>query len=120
MTFSRAQDDPFLTTDAIEQLFKANPQMPEKLPLSLYTHVRDTEKTASIFANWAEAKVKASRADLTILAKSYLSSPPCFIDAAKGKSIDLISLYEACSRARGRMKCYQAKIVLLPKQQQNL
>jgi hypothetical protein len=73
----------------------------EKLPLSLYTHVRDSEKTAGIFANWAEANVKASSVDLTILAKSYLSSPPCFMDAVRGKAIDPINLYEACSRFLG-------------------
>lgn len=101
ITFSRAQDDPLLTSDAVEQLFRANSQMPEKLPLSLYTHVRDIEKTAGIFANWAEAKVKASSVDLTILAKSYLSSPSGFMDVARGKAIDPINLYEACSRFLG-------------------
>jgi hypothetical protein len=96
--FSKAQNDPLLTYDAVEQLFRANPRMSEKLPLSLYTHVRDSEKTANYFASWAAANAKTSSAGLAILARDYLSSPLSFIDSIKGKAVDPISLYEECSK----------------------
>lgn len=97
-TFSKAQNDPLLTSDAVEQLFSANPRMPEKLPLRLYTHVRDSEKVANIFASWVATKSKVSSVGLAILARDYLSSPVSFVDTIKGKAVDPIGLYEVCSR----------------------
>jgi len=98
LAFSKAKDDPLLTSDAVEQLFSANSKMPERLPLSLYTHVRDSKRTADTFASWAAAIAKTNSIGLAILARDYLSSPRRFVDTIKGKAIDPISLYEAYSR----------------------
>ena len=34
----------------------------------------------------------------TPLAQDYLSVPPNFLESIKGKTVDIIALYEACSR----------------------
>jgi hypothetical protein len=53
---------------------------------------------ANLFASWAGANSKASSVGLAILARDYLSSPVSFVDTIKGKAVDPIGLYEACSR----------------------
>jgi hypothetical protein len=98
IAFSEAQNDILLTPDAVRSLFKANSDRPEILPLSLYTHTRDTEKTAALFANWASANVKASSAGIVTIARDYLSTTNDFAETIKSKTIDLFDLLDACLR----------------------
>ena len=98
ISFSKAQNDLLLTPDAVESLFNANSLIPNILPLSLYTHTRDNEKTAQLFASWASANIKASSKGLETLATDYLSTPVEFVNTIGSKTIDLFDLYEACSR----------------------
>ena len=96
--YAKAKKDILLTPDAVESLFRDNPTIPEKLSLNLYTHTRDFEKAAKNFATWVSANLKISNNVIVHLAQDYLSIPPNFLESLKGKTIDIIALYEACSR----------------------
>ena len=69
LAFSEAQNNSLLAPDAVEHLFKDNQTLPEKLNLGLYTRVRDSEKVAISFANWAAINAKTNPSGLAILAK---------------------------------------------------
>ena len=96
--FSMVRGDPLLASDAVVELFKAFPHLPERLPLSSYTHMRDSRRIAEAFAVWAAEKVKTGAVGLKALAIDYLSAPLEFCESIKGKTIDHIGLYEDCSR----------------------
>lgn len=97
IAFAKAKSD-ILTSDAVESLFRASPNIPEKLPLSLYTHTRDSEKAAKNFSNWISANLKISSSGIGLFAYDYLTVPPNFLESIKGKSVDIIDLYEICYR----------------------
>jgi hypothetical protein len=98
LAFSEAQNNSLLAPDAVKHLFKDNQTLPEKLNLGLYTRVRDSEKVAISFSNWAATNAKTNPSGLAILAKDYLSAPSDLVDTIKAKSVDSISLYEGLSR----------------------
>jgi hypothetical protein len=94
--YSRSKGDPLLTPDAVERLFADFPTPPDKLPLSRYTHTRDSEKVAEVFAAWLATRVKTGNRVLLTLTSNYLSEPTEFLESIKGRSVDPIDLYEAC------------------------
>jgi hypothetical protein len=94
--YSRSKGDSLLAPDAVERLFADFPTPPDKLPLSRYTHTRDSEKVAEAFANWLATRVKTGNRVLLTLTSDYLSEPTEFLESIKGRSMDPIDLYEAC------------------------
>ncbi len=109
IAFAQAKNDILLTSDSVESLFRANPTIPEKLPLSLYTHTRDSEKVGKNFSNWISASLKISTPGIGLLTQDYLTFPPNFLESIKGKTVDILALYESCSRllkAYGYQKHY--------------
>jgi hypothetical protein len=50
--FAQAREDVRVSKDAIETMFGAYPTPPERLPLTLYTHVTSPERFVKIFVEW--------------------------------------------------------------------
>lgn len=96
--FSVAKRDPFLAPDAVAALFKANSGLPSRLPLNLYTRVRDSWKIAESFSAWASTKVGVKAEDLVVFSSDYLTTPSDFPESIKKKSVDVMQVYEACSK----------------------
>jgi hypothetical protein len=94
--YGHSRGDPLLAPDAVKRLFADFPTPPDKLPLSRYTHMRDSEKVAEAFANWLATRVKTGNRVLLTLTSDYLSEPTAFLESIKGRSVDPIDLYEAC------------------------
>jgi len=96
--FSKAKGDPLLAPDAVEELLRVHAEMPERLPLNLYTHIRDKEKLAKAFAGWAANRIKVDTALLNPLLENYLSTPADLLESMKGTKPDSIEFYGACSK----------------------
>jgi hypothetical protein len=96
LEFSQSRKDSLLAPDAVERMFMDFPSIPEKLPLSRYTHIRDSSKIAEAFTTWLISKIKVSNRSLSILSGDYLSEPSSFLDSINGRSVDTIELYGAC------------------------
>jgi hypothetical protein len=107
--YAKAKNDILLTPDSVESLFKSNQNIPEKLPLSLYTHTRDTSKVKRSFSLWISENYKVNSPSMEILAADYLTLPQNFTDSIKSKTVDIFALYETLSRflnAFGYKKSY--------------
>ena len=99
--FSRSQGDSLLAPDAVEKLFIDFPKLPNRLPLSRYTHTRDSRKIADAFASWLASRIKTGTRSLAVFARDYLSEPAEFLESIRGRSVDPIDLYEACIKFLG-------------------
>jgi hypothetical protein len=53
--FSQAREDVRVSPDAIDTMFNAYPTPPERVPLTLYTHVTSPERFAKMFGGWASS-----------------------------------------------------------------
>jgi hypothetical protein len=53
--FSQVREDARVSPDAIDTMFNAYPRPPERLPLTLYTHVTYPERLAKMFAGWSSS-----------------------------------------------------------------
>lgn len=92
--FSKERKDPRLAEDAVEAMFNAFPHMPASLPLTLYTQVLNVKLVAENLAAWAAAQTNARKESLLPLFVCYLTKPSEFPEELKGRSIDVVELYQ--------------------------
>lgn len=90
--------DPMLEREAVSQLCRAHPRMPEKLPLGVYTRVRDPEKVADDLAHWASIRVGVPQEALAPVFGCYLSRPVDLPDRLGKRDVKPIEVLGGCIR----------------------
>jgi hypothetical protein len=95
--FAQARDDVRISPDSIDTMFSAYPSPPEKLPLTLYTHVTSSERLAKMFARWLSSL--SSQLNVQFLEQFfslYLDKPAEFherISKFRIRGLDEVDIY---------------------------
>ena len=93
--------DVMLPVDSVRKLFEDHPAPPDRLPLTLYTHIRDIEGVVARLVSFLCTRLGADVRPLGILFGDYLSHPSQLPESMRGRKVDCMALYQSCLRLMG-------------------
>jgi hypothetical protein len=95
--FAQTRDDVRISSDSIDTMFGAYPSPPERLPLTLYTHVTSSDRLAKVFARWiASLSGQLSSQFLEQFFTIYLDKPAEFperVSKFRIRGVDEVDIY---------------------------
>ena len=93
LEYSETNKDPLLAPDAVKFLLEAHPDLPNRLPLTLYTQVHNEESLARSLTSFTLNKFKANEKNLTQFFISYLTEPVGYPRLLNSTKIDPIEVF---------------------------
>jgi len=95
--FAQERKDARISPADIETLFNAYPRPPEKLPLTLYTHISSSERLSKMMADWiSPLGNQLNPLFLEQFFDLYLTKPselPARVSKFRGRGLDEIGIY---------------------------
>jgi len=93
ISYAEDRRDPLLAPDAVRFLFDSLGGMPDRLPLTLYTQVRDEQVLAEGISKYLEDKCGIDSDNLVSLLGYYLSDTIDFPSSLNSRKIDPIEVF---------------------------
>ena len=93
LEYSETNKDPLLAPDAVKFLLDAHPDLPNHLPLNLYTQVRNEESLARSLTSYTLKKHRVNEKNLTLFFKSYLTEPVGYPTIFNSTKVDPIEVF---------------------------
>ena len=91
--YALEERNPLLTFDAVKFLFESTPNLPQTLPLTLYTQVRNVETLAENLALFTQQRCKTKKENLEKFFKAYLTEPLQYPETLNSTKIDPIEVF---------------------------
>ena len=92
-SYAEEKRDPLLAPDAVRFLLNSQVGMPNRLPLTLYTQIRDVQTLAKGLSKYLHDKCGVDSENIVSLLEYYLTDPVEFPSSLNSRKIDPIDVF---------------------------
>ena len=93
LDYCAEKSNPMLRYEAVKYLFDENPNLCERLPLTLYTQIRDAKTVAKQFSRYLQQNTRIDPKNIEPLVLMYLTEPNSYEDILSKSSTDTVGVY---------------------------